>query len=335
MVLVTGGTGLVGAHLILYLVESSDLRNVRAIYRNTESIQKTKSLFILYKKQSLFEKIEWIQADITDVPSLEIAFKNIEYVYHCAALISFDPKDEKQVRKINIEGTANMVNFCLKYGIKKLCHVSSIAALGDLKENENLITEESEWNPELHHSDYAISKYGAEMEIWRGQQEGLNSLIVNPGVIIGPFVKLRDWNQGSGLLFEKVTNGFPFYSKGTTGFIAVDDVIQIMIHLMKSEISNERFILVAQDIVFKELLDAIADALQVKRPYIHANPFLINIAYRIDWFVSNVLNQKRRLDRTTAKASYSKSKYSNEKITRVLAPNFLDISSYIKSVLKL
>lgn len=333
MILITGATGLVGSHLALQLLENNEC--VSAIYRTTASMEKTKSIFRLYEKENLFEKIEWIQADITDVPSLEIAFKNIEYVYHCAALISFDPKDEKQVRKINIEGTANMVNFCLEYGVRKLCYVSSIAALGDLKENENQISEESEWNPELHHSDYAISKYGAEMEIWRGQQEGLNTLIVNPGVIIGPFVKLRDWNQGSGLLFEKVTNGFPFYFKGSTGFIAIDDVVQIMIHLMKTETSNERFILVAQNIVFKELLDAIADALQVKRPYIHANKFMINIAYKIDWFVSNVLNQKRRLDRTTAKASYSKNTYSNEKISRVLAPNFLDILRYIKSGSKL
>jgi nucleoside-diphosphate-sugar epimerase len=333
MILITGATGLVGSHLAMQLIENNE--RVRAIYRTTASMEKTKSVFRLYKKENLFEKIEWVQADITDIPSLAIAFDSIQYVYHCAALISFDPKDEKQIRKTNIEGTANVVNFCLEYGIKKLCHVSSIAALGDLKENENQISEATEWNPERFHSDYAISKYGAEMEVWRGQQEGLQTLIVNPGVVIGPLVKHRDGNQESASLFEKMAHGFPFYFKGSTGFIIVDDVIQIMIRLMKSEISNERFILVAQNIVFKELLNAIADALQVKRPYIHANKFMINIAYKIDWFVSNVLNQKRILDRTTAKASYSKSRYSNEKITRVLAPNFLDILSYIKSDSKL
>ena len=132
MVLVTGGTGLVGAHLILHLIENGEI--VRAIYRNPENIQKTKALFLLYKKEALFEKIEWVSADITDVPSLELAFENIDYVYHCAALISFDPKDEDLIRKTNIEGTANIVNFCIAKNIKKLCFVSSIAALGDLKE---------------------------------------------------------------------------------------------------------------------------------------------------------------------------------------------------------
>ena len=206
MILVTGGTGLVGAHLLLHLAENEV--GIRSIYRNKKSIEKTKSLFNLYQKESLFAKIEWVEADIIDVPSLEIAFQNIAYVYHCAALISYDPNDEDQLRKTNIEGTANIVNFCLAYDIKKLCHVSSIAALGDLKPHETKVTEETEWNPEAPHSDYAISKYGAEMEIWRGQQEGLSVVIVNPGVILGSGF----WGQGSGVFFSAVKKRISFFT---------------------------------------------------------------------------------------------------------------------------
>jgi dihydroflavonol-4-reductase len=329
MVLVTGGTGLVGAHLLLHLVENGE--NVRAIYRNLESVQKTKALFSLYKKESLFEKVGWIQADIIDVPSLEIAFEKVEYVYHCAALISFNPKDEDLLRKINIEGTANIVNFCIDKAVKKLCFVSTIAALGDLKENEKIITEEAEWNPEKPHSDYAISKYGAEMEIWRGQQEGLQTVIINPGVILGPGF----WEQGSGTLFKRVANGLSFYTKGVTGFVAVPDVVRIAVEMMKSNNSNERFTLIAENITFKDLLDSIADSLNVKRPSIHASPLLVNILYRIDWFISNILGQKRKLDRATAKASYSKNWYSNDKIKKTLATDFLNIHQYIKSISRL
>ena len=329
MVLVTGGTGLVGAHLLLHLVENGD--TVRAIYRNAKTIQKTKSLFSLYKKASLFDKIEWIQADITDVPSLEIAFENIEYVYHCAALISFNPKDEDVLRKTNIEGTANIVNFCIAKNIQKLCFVSSIAALGDLKENEKTITEETEWNPEKPHSDYAISKYGAEMEIWRGQQEGLNSVIINPGVILGP----RIWEQGSGILFKKIKKGLPFYTKGMTGFIAVTDVVRIAVKLMKSEAKNERFTLIAQNIVFRDLFNSIAEALNAKRPAIYASPFLIEIFWRIDWLLSTIFRWKRKLDRATAKSSYSKNLYSNEKIKNTLGTEFLDIHQYIREISRL
>ncbi|MES2573905.1 MAG: NAD-dependent epimerase/dehydratase family protein [Bacteroidota bacterium] len=329
MVLVTGGTGLVGAHLLLHLIENGE--SVRAIYRNSESIQKTKNLFSIYKKEGFFEKINWIQADIIDIPSLEIAFKNIDYVYHCAALISFDPRDEDLLRKTNIEGTANIVNFSLNYAVKKLCFVSSIAALGDLKETENTITEETEWNPEKPHSDYAISKYGAEMEIWRGQQEGLNTVIINPGVILGPGF----WGQGSGLLFKKIKKGFPIYSKGSTGIIAVVDVVKIAVKLMKKELSNERFILIAENIIFQDLLNSVAIALNTKKPDIYANPFLINILWRLDWVAATLFRQKRKLDRATATASYSKALYSNEKIKTVLPTEFVDIHQYIKEISKL
>lgn len=329
MVLVTGGTGLVGAHLLIHLLENEE--SVRAIYRSAKNIEKTKSLFLLYKKESLFEKIEWIQADIIDVPSLEIAFENIDYVYHAAALISFDPKDENLLRKINIEGTANIVNFCIAKEVKKLCFVSSTAALGDLAPNETIITEETLWNPEKPHSDYAISKYGAEMEIWRGQQEGLNVVIANPGVIIGPgFME-----QGSGMLFTKVANGLSFYTKGSTGFIAVTDVVKILFQLMKSDINSERFTLIAQNIIFRDVLNSIADALSVKKPSYYASPLLMGISWRIDWFMSNIFGRKRKLDRATASTSNSQKSLSNEKIKTALGIEFLDVHRYIKEISKL
>lgn len=326
MILVTGGTGLVGAHLLLHLIENGE--NVRAIYRNAKSIKKTKNLFNLYKKQDLFDSIEWLQADIIDIPALEKAFVGIDYVYHCAALISFDPKDEDLIRKTNIEGTANIVNFCIANAIKKLCFVSSIAALGDLAAHENQITEETEWNPEKPHSDYAISKYGAEMEIWRGQQEGLQVIIINPGVIIGPGFS----EQGSGQLFTKVKNGLQFYTLGSTGFVAVTDVVRIAYQLMQSEIKNERFTLIAENSVFRDILNTIADSLGVKSPAIHAKPLFMEILWRTDWILSNIFLKKRKLPSAAAKASYSKNKYSNEKITTVLKTDFLDIHQYIKEI---
>ncbi|MFV5694497.1 NAD-dependent epimerase/dehydratase family protein [Flavobacterium sp. LB3P122] len=330
MILVTGGTGLVGAHLLLHLMESRRLgsEKVRAIYRNAKSIEKTKNLFNLYKKPNLFDAIEWIQADITEVPALEKAFVGIDSVYHCAALISFDPKDEDLIRKTNIEGTANIVNFCVAKAIKKLCYMSSIAALGDLASHEKIITEETEWNPEKPHSDYAISKYGAEMEIWRGQQEGLQVIILNPGVIIGPGF----WEQGSGQLFMKVKKGMSFYTLGSSGFVAVTDVVQIATQLMQSEIHNERFTLIAKNIIFRDILNSIADALLVKRPAIHAKPLFMEIFWKIDWILSNIFMQKRQLTSAVAKASYSKNEYSNQKIITELNTEFLNIHQYIKEI---
>lgn len=324
MILVTGGTGLVGAHLLLHLVEKE--ARVRAIYRNELGIKKTENIFSLSQKSHLFEKIEWIKADILDVPSLEIAFQNVDYVYHCAALISFDPKEEEAIRKTNIEGTANIVNFCLAFNIKKMLFVSSIAALGDPTSAGISISETTEWNPEKPHSDYAISKYGAEMEMWRGQQEGLDVLIVNPGIILGSGFP----DQGSGALFSAVAKGLPFYTLGTTGFVTVADVVKMSVQLMNSGTKNERFTLIENNYSFQEILNCIADCLQKKRPKWHATPFVMELLWRIDWLATTFLFQKRRLSRASAKASYSKNLYSNEKIKRELGSGFAPIPYYIK-----
>ena len=336
MVLVTGGTGLVGTHVLLQLIESqiNGSEKIRAMYRNSASIEKTKSVFAFYKKEHLLQQIEWIPADITDVTSLEIAFQNISQVYHCAALISFDPADENKLRKINIEGTANVVNYCIAYGIKKLCFVSSIATLGDLLPHETYITEETEWNPEQNHSDYAISKYGAEMEVWRGQQEGLDVVIVNPGVILGPVLEHKDWQQGSGQLLTQVKKGLKYYTKGTSGFVAVTDVAKIVTSLMQSSIKNERFIIIAENIAFQEILNTMADVLRVKRPSTHASPFLMELLWRLDWLSSIIFRTKRRLSKITAKATYNLNIYSNQKLKNTIGFEFTAIKPYLLSIIK-
>ncbi|MES2545542.1 MAG: NAD-dependent epimerase/dehydratase family protein [Bacteroidota bacterium] len=327
MVLITGATGLVGSHLALHLIENGE--EVRAIYRKPASLEKSKNLFRLYQKEYLFDKIEWVQGDITDIPSLEIAFQNIYYVYHCAALITFDASQEEELRKTNIEGTANIVNFCIEKKIKKLCFVSSIATLGDLKEHETIVTEETEWNPEKHHSDYAISKFGAEMEIWRSQQEGLQIAIINPGVILGPGF----WNQGSGEIFSKIQNGLPFYTKGFTGFVAVTDVVQLLSQIMKSDSNGERFIVIAENLSLQEVLNTISDGLKVKRPRFYAPFWLTEIAWRMDWLANIVFRKKRSFFNDTSKAAHSNILYSNEKTISILDYKYRNIKEYIAEVI--
>lgn len=323
MILVTGATGLVGSHLLLHLLEKAE--SVRAIYRNNNNKLKVKSLFDYYSKSDLFEKIDWIEADILDIPSLEIAFENVDYVYHCAAVISFNPNDEDQLRKVNIEGTANIVNFCIAKKIKKLCHVSSIATLGDLAQNEVIITEKTEWNPEKLHSDYAISKYGAEMEIWRGQQEGLKVVIVNPGVIFGPHF----WNQGSGAFFTTIKNGVPFYTNGSTAYVAVTDVVKIMRQLMNSNCDCERFIVIAENITYKDCINLIASKIGARKPKIGAKPWMLNIAWRLDWLFSFIFRTKRKITKQAALSIQNSDFISNEKIKNQLNYSFEEIANYI------
>lgn len=328
MILVTGGTGLVGAHLLLHLTEIEE--EVSAIYRNSSKIELTKKLFAANNKSSFFERIKWLEADILNIPSLEDAFAGIDFVYHCAALITFDPNDEDKLRKTNIEGTANIVNLCIDFNVKKLCYVSSIAALGDLKEQETEVTEESEWNPEVFHSDYAISKHGAEMEVWRGFQEGLNVVIVNPGVIFGSMI----WKEGSGAFFTKIKNGFPFYSKGSTGYIGVNDVVKVMIQLMKSDITGERFALVTENISFDKIIFSIAEKLKVKKPSFEAKPWMTSIAWRIDAVISFIFRKKRSISKFAANSLHSKEIISNSKIKNALNYNFQSIDNVLDEIIK-
>jgi dihydroflavonol-4-reductase len=340
MILVTGASGLVGSHLVLHLVEQG--LKVSAIYRSQSAMDKTNAIFNMYGKRHLFDQIIWIPADVNDIPALEIAFDNIEYVYHCAAKISFDPRDEEKLRKINIEGTANIVNFCLARKVQKLCFVSSIAALGDLPElNTNLqnnlplskiIDEETDWNPEKPHSDYAISKYGAEMELWRGQQEGLKVVIVNPGVILGAMPRSWNRNEGSFKLISTVANGLKYYTHGTTGFVSVHDVIKCMTQLMNGENCGSRYILVSQNASYKEITAVIAKALKVKPPKKEAKRWMTKLAWRWDWITTNLFFQKRHLTRAIAKSLHTKDFYSSKKVEQELEFTFEPIEKVIAEI---
>ena len=323
MILVTGGTGFIGAHLLLSLTETND--RVRAIYRTEESQNKTRNLFELYIKSHLFEKIEWIKADINDIELLDIAFAKITQVYHCAALVSFDPRDEQKLRKINIEGTANIVNFCLYHNVEKLCYVSSIAALGDAKTEDDLITESTEWNAEKLHSDYAITKHGAEIEVWRGEQEGLNVVIVNPSIVLGPGF----WNSGSGEIFNNVKKGLKYYTLGTAAFIAVTDVVKQMIYLMNSDISGKRFILSAENISYRDLINWIADIFKKPRPTIELKEWMTNLIWRLDGIKTTIFGGKRRLTKITAQTLHHTTLYSNEAIKLATSAKFIPIKDYL------
>lgn len=327
MILVTGATGLLGSHLLIQLLQENE--EVKAMYRSEKQIEKVKKVFERHNQITLFDNINWVKGDITDIPSLENAFEQVTQVYHCAAVVSFEPKEENLIRKVNIEGTANVVNCCIDFKVKKLCHVSSIAALGDTKVSEHIITEETEWNFEKQHSDYALSKYGAEMEVWRGFQEGLDVVIVNPGVIFGYGFS----NLGSDLFIQWVKKGIPFYTNGTIGIVGVKDVVISMTTLMKSTISGERFIVVGENCSYKMLFDSIAALLKTKSPSINASKTFTSIAWRIDWLWSILTSSKRKLTKATAASAHTSDCFSSEKIENVLKITFQKKELFLKEVI--
>lgn len=329
MILVTGGTGLVGSHLLYCLSQKHD--SILAIYRSHDTIEKVKNVFSFYTKdqKKYFDKIRWLKADILDIPSLEAVFANpITHLYHCAALVSFNPEEYKKMRKTNIEGTANIVNFSVSHQVKKLCYVSSIATIGEAI-NGQLITEEYEWSDEADNSAYAITKFGGEMEVWRASQEGVEVVIVNPGVILGSGFK-----EGSGQLFDRIYKGLRFYTTGVTGFVGVKDVVKCMTALMVSNIKNERFILVSENRSFKVIFFKIADAFGKKRPFIKIGKLVAAIFWRLDWLLTWITGKKPLLTKSSARASYNVSRYSSEKIKKSLLIDFQKIDTIIEEVCK-
>ena len=322
MILVTGGTGLVGCHLLNLLVNKN--KKVVALHRKNSNLEKVKKVFSTYSKnsQEIFSKIKWVEGDINDLESLKNIFNDIEEVYHCAAFISFDKKDLKAMNKINVEGTANMVNFSIDFNVKKFCYVSTIAAIG-LSTNK-FTNEETEW---LDNSNpYSLTKKNAEMEVWRGISEGLNATIVNPGVIIGSGF----WKRGSGAFFTQISRGMNYYPSGKTGFICVKDVVNIMHQLMEKNIFSERFILVAENWSFKRFFYKVSKSLSLPPPKKQAGKALMYFALIIDFLNSLIFGKKRKLNSASVKSSISTSHYSNDKILRKLKYNFIKIDSSVE-----
>jgi dihydroflavonol-4-reductase len=302
MVLVTGGTGLVGKELIAQLLSAG--KQLTAIYNKTPLPD--------YNTSSLKQ----FQCDILDTVGLEEVMQDIDEVYHCAAIVTFSHKRKEELFKVNIDGTANVVNAALDAGVKKMVHVSSVAALGRIVENET-VNETMSWTEETNNSNYSKSKYLGEMEVWRGIGEGLQAVIVNPTVILGN----GDWQNGSTKIFKSVYEEFPWYSDGINGFVDVRDVVKAMIQLMDSDISGERFILSAVDKSYHELFDIIAKEFDKKPPHKKVTPFLAGLVWRIQSIKYLFNNKEPLVTKETANTALAKVHFDNSKLKKFL-PDF-------------
>lgn len=315
MIFVTGGTGLVGSHLLLALLERGE--KVRALKRQTSNVGQVLKTFGWYNSdaESHFNRIEWVDGDILDIFSLERILEGVDTIYHCAAIVSFDPRERKNMIANNVEGTANLVNAAILKGIKHFCHVSSVSALGKTGNGE-AITEETNWIPSRKNTGYSQSKFFSEAEVWRGIEEGLNAVIVNPSVIIGP----GNWSSGSPAIFRVVSKGLKFYTSGTTGYIGINDVVSAMLMLMDNKnfetSRNQRYLLSAENISFKDFFTQVARALNVPPPTIHAGKFLLAIAWRLIALISAFTGKQAHISRETTISATTVTLFDGSKITK-------------------
>jgi dihydroflavonol-4-reductase len=305
MVLVTGASGFLGQHLVRYL--SAQGIPVRALYHRHAPDAELRNL----------PAVEWMQCDLLDVYAVEEAMKDIDEVYHCAAIVTFDTRRRDEMLHFNPESTANVVNEALARDIRKMVYVSSVAALGRTGNGAKTITEEEEWGESMYNSAYGISKYLAENEVWRGVGEGLNAVIVNPGIILGP----GNGRDLAARMIKMAYREFPFYSKGVSSFVDVADVVKILVKLMQSDIEAERFIISGANTSFREIFTLMAGAMNKKPPRWYANSFMTGIAWRLSSLRAGLSGKTSIITRETVNNANSVSLYDNSKLLKAL-PGF-------------
>jgi nucleoside-diphosphate-sugar epimerase len=324
MIFVTGASGFLGSHLLHDLVVLE--RPVRALYRDREKLEHVRKIFSYYHADAdkLMKRIDWVQGDILDYFTLVEFMKGIDQVYHCAGVVSFNNKDKKKLFDINVRGTANIVNACLEKRGIRLCHVSSIAALGDSQDG-NPIDENNIWNHVSTGSPYSFSKFKGEMEVWRGIYEGLNAVIVNPSVIMGPGI----WFGSGSELYHQIMRGLKYYPTGASGFVDVRDVVQVMIRLADSEISQERFIISSENRTHREIINLIAESIHRPLPFRPLTPFLSRLICQFEKIRFLLTGKPPRVSQSSMQSAAAITTYSNSKIVSTLAVRFIPIQEAV------
>lgn len=325
-ILVTGATGLLGAHVLQQLVAKK--HDVTAICRSTSSKKVIEKVFRTYSSDtSDIQKIKWVIGDVTDYFSLEDSFDGIDTVYHIAGMISFQGKDKQKLENVNIQGSANVVNAALHRGVKKVIYVSSVAALGRA-DVEDIINEETPWKNSPVNTHYAVTKHAGEREIWRGSEEGLDVLVVNPGLILG----YGDWDSGTGKIVKRIAEGQSFYTDGSNGWVDVRDVARAMIDLDEANVINEKFILVSENVSFEKGFAVMANHLGSKAPSIKAGKLLLGTALWMERVKSFLFSKEPLVTPETLMTASLKSRYDNSKIKNQIGFEFTPFEETVKEV---
>ena len=329
MILLTGATGLLGSHIAYELLQQG--KKIRALKRKDSNSVLTEKIFSFYTNEhiELLNAIEWVEGDVLDLGSLEDAMVGITHVYHCAAMVSFLPKERDKMMQVNIEGTANVVNAAMHAGVKKLCHISSIAALGSTID-ESLITEGTWWKNNPSNSYYAISKYGAEREVWRAAEEGLNVVIVNPSFIIGP----GDTSKSSSEAFGILRKGASWYTNGVNGYVDVRDVAHAAIKLIESDVLNQRFILNAANLSYRSFFDKVLVQLNKPKTKREAGKFLLALAWRIEKLLAEIAGRNPIITKEKVGYALQISQYDGSKIQKTINFNYRNIDTSIMEICK-
>lgn len=328
MIFVTGGTGLVGSHLILALLQKGS--RVRALIRAENRLQQVRKVFSWYVTDpgQLMDQVEWVIGDMDELTPLESLLEGVETIYHCAAMVSFERRNHGKMIRNNVEGTANLVDAALAKGVKRICHVSSVSALGKTKDGEP-VTEEISWVPSRRNTGYSQSKFFSEAEVWRGVAEGLDAVVINPSIILGP----GTWTSGSPAIFRLLHRGMKFYTPGGNGYVDVRDVADAMIFLMEDErfgsAKNQRYLLNADNLTFLDLFTRISSKFGKPAPRFCTPQWMMSVAWRVLAIYSLVTRKPAQITRETVASSMKVTLFDGSKINRMFGFQYRSIQEAI------
>jgi nucleoside-diphosphate-sugar epimerase len=320
----TGGTGLLGTYFLIHAVEQG--HSVKAIYRNEKSIETTKKVFALHGSQVLekFSNINWIKADLINPLEIEELILPSDIIVHSAGMVSFLPKDEQEMYNSNFVSTQNLVNVCIEKGVKKFVHISSVSTLC---KDDKVRDETSFMRPAKEAGFYGKSKYLAEMEVWRGTQEGLNAVILSPSIILG----VHNWNKGSSKMFEVAQKGLLFYTRGKTGFVDVNDVAKAILVVAESEINQKRYCLNSENIFYKDFFERLHILFGNSVPKYKAGKFLTELYWRFQWLKSKIANTDPLVTKESANTAHSIRQFSGDNFSKDFNFTYTPINTTIKN----
>ena len=327
-IFLTGATGLLGSHLLIELIKQK--KNVLVLVRNkvkANAVLQTVLKWYGLEANELKDFVKFIEGEISDIDLINECLQDIDVVYHCAGLISLFNEDKWKMLKVNGEGTANIVNACITQKVKQLLYVSSVSTINKTADGE--IDEALFTKDDANLSAYAISKRAGENEVWRGIEEGLNAVIVNPSVIIGPSEK----ETGTMALFYRIKNGMKYITTGLTGYVDVRDVANICVQLIEKKISGDRFIVSAENLTVANFAEKIAQKLNINVEFKLAPSWLLKLIVFINACRNFVTGKKYLPNKVAIKMVGNKSYYRNDKIVKVLNYNFLSIDSAIENTI--
>jgi len=315
MILVTGASGLVGNYIVRDLLKKE--YKVRAIKRSSTNLELL---------ADIKNEIDWVEADVLDEISLNNTFIGVTKVIHAAAIVSYNKKDHKAMNEVNVKGTANIVNCCLRHKVEKLIHISSIAALGRPSIDGAIQSETTKWEESKYNTAYAFTKHLAELEVWRGQEEGLSVAIVNPSIILAP----GNWEQSSTKVFKYIWSGGKLYPKGKVNYVDIRDVTNAVIKLLELPIEGERFILNSGSVLYKDFFRLIANQFKKKPPFLSVNRTLYIFAYVFESVKAIITGKDALITRETIRLSRMENSYDNGKARDLLAMEFTDLEDTIE-----